>query len=326
VEGRAMLTAIVNDISRIAGVEVATTWDTRLGRAPFRAAQVVVVRSRAEEAQTFDRLAATSDATLVIAPELGGDLAERCRRVELLGGRLLGPNSDAVALCADKLRLADHWKRAGVATIPTQRFDAQVRSGQGSEAVPYLPVPYPAVIKPRFGAGSQDMRFVKDHADLESGRPSAAAGTCNDLIIQPFIPGRACSVALLISPDGHNEEVLPPAAQLISEGGDFVYMGGSIPISGADAETLQHSALAACRAVPGLAGYVGVDLIIPERSPAEPIAVEINPRLTTSYLGYSALAVDNLAEWLFSAERFAHAVVWKSGSVKFSADGTIIQG
>jgi predicted ATP-grasp superfamily ATP-dependent carboligase len=36
--------------------------------------------------------------------------------------------------------------------------------------------------------------------------------------------------------------------------------------------------------IPGLAGYVGIDLLLPDGG--DPLIVEINPRLTTSYVGY----------------------------------------
>ena len=45
VEGRAMLCAVVDDLSRIAGVRVETTWDARLGPSPFVSARAVVARS-----------------------------------------------------------------------------------------------------------------------------------------------------------------------------------------------------------------------------------------------------------------------------------------
>src|SRR4029077_16650538 len=105
-------------------------------------------------------------------------------------------------------------------------------------------------------------------------------------IWQRFLSGRPVSVALLISDSGDNVETLPVAEQLLSDDGRFFYRGGRIPARDVDQASIQASALAACRCVPGLRGYVGVDLIVPAGEPTRPIVVEINPRLTTSYLGY----------------------------------------
>jgi predicted ATP-grasp superfamily ATP-dependent carboligase len=44
--------------------------------------------------------------------------------------------------------------------------------------------------------------------------------------------------------------------------------------------------------VPGLAGFVGVDLVLADGGP---VVVEINPRLTTAYLGLRRACAANVA-------------------------------
>jgi len=313
-EGRAMLCAIVEDLSRIAGVQVTTTWDARLGSPPFRSAQVVQIKAPADELSCFRRLAAECEATLVIAPEFNGILLNRCQIVQESGGRLLGPGSRAVALCADKLRLAVHLREAGIATIPTELL------------CDGLPRQFPAVIKPRDGAGSQDTflvqnaeefeRLFREQRDIQETRP---------FIWQPHVAGRAVSVALLFSPSRREVEILLPAEQRLTSDGRFRYLGGRVPIALPQAvrTAIQTAALAACRCVPGMRGYVGVDLILPDAAPHEPAIVEINPRLTTSYLGYRALAENNLAEWMLIPGRFERSISWRKGIVEFDAAGII---
>jgi predicted ATP-grasp superfamily ATP-dependent carboligase len=72
-----------------------------------------------------------------------------------------------------------------------------------------------------------------------------------------------------------------------------------------------------------MCGYVGVDLIFPDATPHQPVVVEINPRLTTSYLGYRALAENNLAEWMLIPRRFERPIQWRQGVVEFDAAGKI---
>jgi predicted ATP-grasp superfamily ATP-dependent carboligase len=51
--------------------------------------------------------------------------------------------------------------------------------------------------------------------------------------------------------------------------------------------------------VPGLSGYFGVDLVLGESADgSQDRVIEINPRLTTSYLGLRRLARFNLAQAL----------------------------
>jgi predicted ATP-grasp superfamily ATP-dependent carboligase len=321
VEGRAMLCAIVEDLSRIAGVEVETTWDARLGRIPFPRARTTQVESPADELRHFRRLFAACDATLVIAPEFDGILLNRCRIVEEAGGRLLGPGSRAVALCTDKFRLAVHLREAGIETIPAEIFTWEgARRNPGAES----PRQYPAVIKPRDGAGSQNTWLVKSadefmrlHAELAGDHPPG------EFVVQPYVAGQAASVALLFGPSQREVEVLVPAEQRISGDGRFQYLGGRLPLGNVDREGIQKTALAACRSVPGLRGYVGVDLIVPEQDPRRPVVVEINPRLTTSFLGYRALAENNLAEWMLIQGRFERGVRWRNGVVEFDSAGKV---
>lgn len=309
VEGRAMLRAIVDDLSRIAGVEVETTWDARLGPVPFRGVRTIRAESPAHERQCFERLAKECDATLVIAPEFDGILLERCRIVERAGGRLLGPGSRAVELCSDKLRLAVHLREAGVPTVRTEEFRWD------------SPPALPAVIKPRDGAGSQDIHFVRDEDELRRLRDEFACQTSpRQFIAQPFVAGRAVSVGLLLQ-SRREVEILLPAAQHLSDDGRFRYLGGAIPLRQNNTAEIQTTALAACRVIPGLCGYVGVDLIVPDGSPQRPVVVEINPRLTTSYLGYRALAENNLAEWMLIPARFERGIEWRDGVVEFNAAG-----
>ena len=50
----------------------------------------------------------------------------------------------------------------------------------------------------------------------------------------------------------------------------------------------------------------------------ESLLVEINPRLTTSYIGYRKLTNENLMEHILFPERFPKPILWKDQTVQFS--------
>ncbi len=161
--------------------------------------------------------------------------------------------------------------------------------------------------------GSEQFKCARDEVACQT--------ESRHFIWQPYIVGSAISVAAVISQSRRDVEVFPPAEQHLSDDGRFRYQGGSVPLQKFNHAVIQTTALAACRLVPGLCGYVGIDLIVPDESPSKPIVVEINPRLTTSYLGYRALAENNLAEWMLIPTRFERGICWRDAVVEFDAEG-----
>ena len=306
-EGRAMLEAILTDATRLPSVEVYTTWDIRLGRPPRTEASVHVALDPGHEAELFRELAIQCDQTLVIAPEFDGLLEARCRIVETRGGTLAGPSSTAVALTADKLQLARHFDRLKIATLPTRPFDPGSSSHE---------LQFPIVLKPRDGAGSQEVRRVDQFEDL-SFLFRRRGEVPQNLIWQPYLRGRAFSVAVVMAPAPEGDQTWPVAEQHLSDDGQFRYLGGRVPARVDRADELRALALRACQSVPGLAGYVGVDLLLPDHGP--PLVVEINPRLTTSYLGYRRLSTDNLAAWVLGRRKPDERPDWGQGPVDFTA-------
>lgn len=316
-EGRAMLEAIVHDLSRVPGSRVVTTLDAR--QEPLNVANIDVVRvhNSAEEADVFARLAAEADACLIIAPELGDVLTQRCQAAIRAGaGRVLNPDPDIVSLCSDKFRLFEFLLRHEIPTIPTE-----LGSHASSRAVAWSPV----VVKPRFGAGSQGVQVFESAAAARLAIRPLDAEHCNPVdgwIVQPLVRGVAVSVGVIADLHSATTIVLPVAIQNLSTDGRFQYLGGQIPWNGPRAGEVHDVVTRTCGLLPGLDGYVGFDLVVPDDDSQPPVVVEINPRLTTSYLGYRQLANENLAERIVAGTSVPQPVRWKSGSVAFLPNGS----
>lgn len=153
-------------------------------------------------------------------------------------------------------------------------------------------------------------------ADGESAPTHCSASA---MIVQPLVRGRPASVAFLI---GLRQKVaLMPAWQDTSDDGRFQYRGGSAPLPPELAERADRVARGAIDAVPGLTGYVGVDVILGTENDH---VIEINPRLTTSYVGLRMLATDNLMEMLLRLVRGESVPEprWNRGRVSWTADGS----
>ncbi len=310
-----MLTAFLQDAALVPGLQTVATWDQRLGAPPAGCGRVIVVSNPAEERRAFEQLAGDCDAIYLIAPEFDKILQNRTRAASALGCEVIGSSVDAIELCADKLNLARHLESAGVSTIETHPWTPETADRPKT--------PGPCVIKPRFGAGSQDTFLVAERSPLDDVVRQLPPQSLvrSDGIIQPYVPGPAISVAVVVGHDGGVQHVFPAAEQHLSEDGRFAYSGGHVPATGLDQVAAQQTAIRAFGAVSGLQSYVGVDIIIPHEPPHDPVVVEINPRLTTSYLGYRRLAIDNLAERLLRMHPEQQPISWRSEPVSFTADG-----
>jgi hypothetical protein len=311
VEGWAMLEALLEDFQRLPGVTV----ETMLGR-DFRnagltlpASATVHIANDGGIKEVFCRLTGAADWTLVVAPEFDDILATRLRWVEEAGGRSMNSTLDATELAGDKLRLAGRLRDCDVPTPLTMLF-------------PAFPPSFPAVCKPRYGAGSQATFLVRNEDELRRAADAAAKCCAGDLIVQPYVFGEAVSVGFLIGPS--RRLAMPAAAQQLSTDGRFRYQGGSLPLDPQRNARAVRLAACAVDAVEGLAGYVGVDVVL-GASAGDDAMIEINPRLTTSYVGLRALARFNLAEALLAVVKGDEPPRWEwwREQVRFTADGMI---
>lgn len=310
-EGRAMLAALAEDLLRIDGCEVQTLVSRNVAADLFAAHPRPLVQecSTVDEPSAFDRLSAEADWTWVIAPEIDGLLEERLQRAERAGGNIVGPMIPAATLCADKLRLARALAEWNVPAIPTESFE---EGGNNARTQ------FPCVVKPRNGAGSLDCRLIQSVDECHEALSRAE----RELIVQPFVPGEALSCAAIVhEPD--RVDLFPIGRQHLSADGTFQYLGGRIPVDVPCRELVEQTVRAVCRGIDGLRGYVGFDFLSPAAAPREALLVEINPRLTTSYIGYRRLTTANLAEHILSATVPA-PIVWSEGAVEFFPDGRVV--
>lgn len=279
-EGDLMVSALLRDLGELPDVSLITSRDPRLPP-PGVAGVATIAPAPGEEASAlYARGVRAADAAWPIAPETDG-LLERLSRATLeLGRGLVGSRPDAVHLTASKRDTACALRAAGVATVPTFATGERLPPFHG-----------PWVVKPDDGAGCEGMMVVQGwHA--AAGRLESGSGR---LVAQPWLDGDALSLSLLCG-DGR--------ATLLCCNRQHVRVVDGRPTLEAitvnalpDGEgRLADLAARIAAAIPGLRGYVGVDLVLTAQGP---VVLEVNPRLTTSYCGLrSALGVNVAARTL----------------------------
>jgi predicted ATP-grasp superfamily ATP-dependent carboligase len=183
---------------------------------------------------------------------LGPGLEEA--RIEAV--RVLNNPPELAAQVSDKLWLARWLEKEGFPFIPTNSSPKNLS--------------FPAMAKPRKGAGGMGCRIVQSEADLpvETG-----------LIFQELIEGMPASVSVVSTESearalAANEQLIGPAWSG-SEG--FRYSGNITPLE-PPVSGLEELAEKIVRRL-GLVGSNGVDFLLTEKGP---IVVEVNPRFQGS--------------------------------------------
>ncbi|MDE2371668.1 MAG: ATP-grasp domain-containing protein [Burkholderiales bacterium] len=275
--GRAMRDAVAADLRQIGTVEL-TVAGIDVHARPGETAPAFVARE-----------AAAHDAVWVIAPETGGVLADLQRGVAEVGAsscRWIGCDAAAIRLASSKRATLLHLAAAG---IPTP-----LDFGSAADVVRW-------VVKPDDGAGAVATRV---HASRESALAAAdyraqAGSVC---AVEPWVEGEALSLSLLCAATG--ARLLSVNRQRIEIGGD-----GVVSFAGVDLDVMNPDDPRQLRltrlvdlialGIPGLRGFVGVDLVWQARS--GPVVIEINPRVTSAYVGLSAALGRNLAAEIVAA-------------------------
>ena len=289
-EGLAMRTALVADLSAIGRHEMVATTDIRFkGLAPQG---VEIVSLPSGRAATVDALVPSVDAVWLVAPETNRCLERLAARVERQGKSLLGPGAAVIRKASDKGSLPRRLARSGIrhpeTFVLTPGVDARMAARQ---------IGYPIVVKPGRGAGSQGVRFARNPRELRGALTAAhRANGGGPPVMQRYVRGTAASVSLLT--DGRRAVALAVNAQRVSVSSAFSYRGGRTPFDHPLAASAAEAAMRACAVFPGLRGYVGVDLVLTETGP---VVIEVNPRLTTSYLGVRAALNENVAALALAA-------------------------
>jgi hypothetical protein len=331
IEGGAMRDAVVSDLLEIPGVALTVLHrpdcpvrpapPRRRGRGPvapggrLRGVPVEGPREAAFRAEVR-----RSEAALVIAPETDGVLEALAAIVEDEGRLLIGPSTRAIRLAADKLETARCLAAADLPSPRTASIDFGSARGRLREWTP------PYVLKPRDGCGGSGVVLVRRTGEIERALGAVRRATARaDFLAQEFVEGDDASVSLLAG-GPRSIRALGVNRQRIDHGVPFRYLGGETPsadpAAARAADLARRAAAALAAATRGVRGYLGVDVVI---GAAGPRVIEINPRLTTAYIGLRRVVERNLAALMVDAAlgRALPDRVRARGACRFDADGRV---
>jgi tyramine---L-glutamate ligase len=273
--GVSMRDAIVADLLQVPGYVVSAATCERAP--PLPGGAIATPAGAGESVADFvARQAVSHDAVLVVAPESGDVLAQLHRAVP--PERWLGCDAASIALAGSKRATTEHLAAHGVPTPLAFAGDASVRRW---------------VTKPDDGAGAADTQV---HADLSAARDHAG----RSFVVEPWVEGAAMSLSLLCKSGRfellcvNRQRIAIDAQGLVSFQGVTIDRDAS-----AHGEDFARVAREVVQAIPGLRGFVGIDVVWHDSR--GPVVIEVNPRLTCAYVGLSAALGRNLAAELLDA-------------------------
>jgi len=262
-EGRAMRNALVAELQALPGWQLSVA-ATEPGPGHVQA-------WAGESPQAFvRRQAALHNWVWVIAPETGGLLAQLQAALPA-GVGWVGCSAAAIQIASLKSATCARLQAAGL-VVPRAGLDPQGRW----------------VVKPDDGAGSVATQVHANAAQALADQAQRLARG-ESARLEPWVAGEAWSLSLLCQPQG---------AELLSVNRQHLQIDAQgwahcealtlniLPRHDARWPLLQLWAQAVHQALPGLCGFVGIDLVWhPE---AGPVLIEVNPRVTSALVGLSA--------------------------------------
>ncbi len=274
-EAETMLGALLDDLSVLPDVELLVSRDPRLPALNYQC-EVVTPMLSDDIWQIWETCINRSDAVWAIMPESDGLLHRISLMTLVCGRRLIGSHPTAVAIAASKSLTAEYLQCTGIDVVPTYDVD---------DVIPFRHSRW--VLKPDDGVGGEgSCVFETYHAMYHALQDHERyAG----YVAQPYLEGEAASLSILCC-DGMATLLTANLQQVRETGGRFELEG--VLVNGLPDAHVHYARLArsVARAIPGLWGYVGVDLILTANGP---VVLEVNPRLTVSYAGlHNVLAVN----------------------------------
>ncbi len=280
-EGRMMLQTLLDELKILPNIELLLPLDERCHPISIpENCRVFRVGPTDDIQLLLANWIAETDIVWPIAPETDGLLVSLAQLVQNQHKTLLLSDPETVALCTDKLLTYRCLAAHGIAAVETQALtDLSTFTSQGR------------VIKLRDGAGCEGNRIIYTQQDFN--RIMHELQQPERHVIQPLLAGPSFSLSCLFK-QGLGWLLCSNFQEIFVQDQQF-HLQACLVNNDPDAcEKYQALINQIASALPGLWGYIGIDLI---QSPQYgPQILEINPRLTTSYTGIRQATGINVAE------------------------------
>ncbi len=274
-----MRDALLRDLVALNTYEIITTHDARLAPSCL-ASQSIAVKN--QFVNTFKEVLSQVDLVWLIAPEADDtllDLSKICYQADVI---FLGCRFDATRIGTNKLLTYNALKMAKIDTvpvIPAEDFIADTGFEKSSGLQPLINHRW--VAKPKDGAGCEGIKIFDSAPTLIHWlKPHHQQ---HHYLVQPYQAGLAASFSMVCK---NTQAYLLSCNQQHIELAFSTFKLKGITVNGVEHYWSRFESIAQriAKMLPDAAGYIGVDVIIDTQND-KIYVIEINPRLSTSYVG-----------------------------------------
>ncbi|WP_238524361.1 ATP-grasp domain-containing protein [Methylotenera mobilis] len=279
-EGSLMRDALLRNLTEMSQFEIVTLHDARLTPSPLANHSIAV------ESGQFNRIFAETlpsvELVWLIAPESNGvllELSELCYASHDKGALFLGCGFDATLIGTSKTLCFEALRDANIYTLPVYAGEDLVAGKCEQLSTEHVST---WVAKPEDGAGCEGINLFDSIDDLTHWVKQGERYLT--YLAQPYQAGVAASFSMLCR--NGKAWLLSCNEQHITRDGNHFKLSG-ITINGMSAYWQRFETIArkVAKMLPDALGYVGVDVIVDTEHDHKIYVIEINPRLTTSYVG-----------------------------------------
>jgi len=308
-EGYGMLKSIILDFKKL-NFKISTLLDHRIFflSSYLKADNIKETRVEDNYIELFKVEVKKCDYCFIIAPEFSNILYQLTKIVKDNNKRILSIDLDGIELGSSKFTCYEYFKASSVNT--PQSFIIPLKNN--TLDIDFIIQKYnqlncPIILKPDDGVGAENIFYFESEHQIYNFFTSQSnlIDSERNYVIQEFIEGEDLSISLIAHSDfvdkfGKNHLILAVNSQFINVKNDKVkseYFGGYTPVNNLN---LQISNILEKLDLTKFNGYFGIDFI--RKADNSIYFIELNPRLTTSYIGIRNILNYNPVEAILNSK------------------------
>ncbi len=292
-EGYGMLKSIITDFKAL-NFEISTLLDNRISfLTPHLDADIVsYVKARDDYISIFKKTLVDCENAFIIAPEFSDMLYNLTKIVKDYKKQILSIDLKGIQLGASKIKTYEYFRNNNIETPET--YQIPLIDGLDMDFIlkKFNELNTPIIIKPEDGVGAESIYYFENRNQIQSffKELSYNIDLNRKYILQKYIEGRNLSISLIGPPYNTKNLFVPPKILSINfqdvkikdSAIQSEYFGGYTPVKNYAQIIKILSKIFSKLDLSMFNSYFGIDFI---KNKDFISFIEINPRLTTSYIG-----------------------------------------